>query len=88
LDRDARGVRLPGLAGIASREQKPVITVVGKAFYDVDHAPRNQTNRQNNMPSFAVWEIHHHQVALTWRKAEALTPRCRKSRQRPNFEEP
>src|SRR6266446_1767385 len=39
------------------REQ-PVITVVGKAFYDVDHAPRNQTNRRNNMPSFAVWEIH------------------------------
>jgi hypothetical protein len=39
-------------------QQKPVITVVGKAFYDVDHAPRNQTNRRNNMPSFAVWEIH------------------------------
>jgi len=45
------------LQTLTLREQ-PVITVVGKAFCDVDHAPRNQTNRRNNVPSFAVWEIH------------------------------
>jgi hypothetical protein len=31
----------------------------GKAFYDVDHAPRNQTNRKSHTSSVAaVWDIH------------------------------
>lgn len=39
--------------------QHPVVTVVGKAFYDIDHS-RNDTrsNRRNYDPSLAVWEIH------------------------------
>jgi hypothetical protein len=32
--------------------------VVGKAFWDVGHAPKNQSNRKKYMPEWAVWEIH------------------------------
>jgi hypothetical protein len=34
------------------------ITVVGKAFWDVGHAPKDQSNRRKYMPGYAVWEIH------------------------------
>jgi hypothetical protein len=36
----------------------PVITVVGKAFWDIGHAPKDQSNRRKYMPGYAVWEIH------------------------------
>jgi hypothetical protein len=36
----------------------PVVTVIGKAFYDIDHSGRNPSrNRQNYDSSLAVWEI-------------------------------
>jgi len=35
-----------------------VITVTGKAFYDVAHAPANHSNRRANPKDHAVWEIH------------------------------
>jgi hypothetical protein len=35
-----------------------VITVTGKAFYDVAHAPANHSNRRNTPKEYAVWEIH------------------------------
>ena len=35
-----------------------VITVVGKAFWDISHAPKDQSNRRSYLPSYAVWEIH------------------------------
>jgi hypothetical protein len=35
-----------------------VITVTGKAFYDVAHAPTNHSNRRANPKDYAVWEIH------------------------------
>jgi hypothetical protein len=35
-----------------------VITVTGKAFFDVDHAPANHSNRRINSKERAVWEIH------------------------------
>jgi hypothetical protein len=38
--------------------QSPVITVIGKAFWDVGHAPKDQGNRRKYMPDYAVWEIH------------------------------
>jgi len=39
--------------------QHPVITVIGKAFYDIDHSGKDtQTNRRNYDQSLAVWEIH------------------------------
>lgn len=39
--------------------QHPVITVVGKAFYDIDHSGKDtHTNRRNYDQSIAVWEIH------------------------------
>ena len=36
----------------------PVVTIVGKAFWDVGHAPKDQSNRRKYMPDYAVWEIH------------------------------
>ena len=39
------------------REQH-VITVTGKAFFDVDHAPADHSNRRIKPKKHAVWEIH------------------------------
>jgi hypothetical protein len=39
------------------REQH-VITVTGKAFFDVDHAPPDHSNRRIKPKEYAVWEIH------------------------------
>jgi len=36
----------------------PVITVVGRAFWDIGHAPKDQSNRRKYMPGYAAWEIH------------------------------
>ena len=36
----------------------PVITVVGKAFFDTDHALQKQFNRRKRQPYHAAWEIH------------------------------
>ncbi|MDE2235710.1 MAG: hypothetical protein KGK44_09200, partial [Gammaproteobacteria bacterium] len=39
--------------------EHPVITVVGEAFYDTDHAPRgNFGNRRPAQKTVSVWEIH------------------------------
>src|SRR5207253_4463012 len=39
------------------REQH-VITVAGKAFYDIGHAPADHSNRRSTPKGYAVWEIH------------------------------
>ena len=39
------------------REQH-VITVTGMAFFDVDHAPADRSNRRTKPKKYAVWEIH------------------------------
>jgi hypothetical protein len=39
------------------REQH-VITVTGKAFYDIGHAPADHSNRRTKPQGYAVWEIH------------------------------
>jgi hypothetical protein len=37
----------------------PIVTVTGRAFYDVGHASRNpRTNRRDYDRRLAVWEIH------------------------------
>jgi hypothetical protein len=37
----------------------PIITVVGKAFFDVGHSPKDQSkNRRSHLPDHAAWEIH------------------------------
>jgi len=38
--------------------ETPIITVIAKAFWDVGHAPKDQSNRRKRLPQFAVWEIH------------------------------
>ena len=35
-----------------------VITVRGKAFYDIGHAPADHSNRRSTPKGYAVWEIH------------------------------
>jgi hypothetical protein len=35
-----------------------IITVVGKAFFDVGHAPADHSNRRNDLQDYAAWEIH------------------------------
>jgi len=39
------------------REQH-VITVTGKAFYDIGHAPADHSNGRSTPKGYAVWEIH------------------------------
>jgi hypothetical protein len=36
----------------------PVITVIGKAFFDIGHALEDQSNRRSHQPGYAAWEIH------------------------------
>jgi hypothetical protein len=38
--------------------QTSVITVTGKAFYDIGHAPADHSNRRSTPKGYAVWEIH------------------------------
>jgi hypothetical protein len=35
-----------------------IITVVGKAFFDISHAPADQSNQRTDLEGYAVWEIH------------------------------
>jgi hypothetical protein len=35
-----------------------VITVTGKAFYDIAHARADHSNRRRTPKDYAVWEIH------------------------------
>ncbi len=47
------------LTGKFKLTQHPIITVVGKAFYDIDHSGKDtHTNRRNYDQSIGVWEIH------------------------------
>src|SRR5438094_3089611 len=34
------------------------ITVTGKAYYDIGHAPADHSNRRSKPEGYAVWEIH------------------------------
>src|SRR5207247_7957428 len=37
----------------------PIITVTGKAFFDVGHSLKDQkSNRRSHLPGYAAWEIH------------------------------
>jgi hypothetical protein len=39
--------------------QTPVITVTGKAFFDIGHSLKDQKlNRRSHLPGYAAWEIH------------------------------
>jgi hypothetical protein len=40
-------------------DQTPVVTVIGKAFFDVGHSLKDQkSNRRSHLPGYAAWEIH------------------------------
>jgi hypothetical protein len=36
----------------------PVVTIVGKAFWNNGHALKDQSNRRSHQPGYAAWEIH------------------------------
>jgi len=38
--------------------EAPIITVTGKAYWDVGHAPNDQSNRRSHLPGYAAWEVH------------------------------
>ena len=38
--------------------EQHVITVTGKAYYDIGHAPADHSNRRRTPKDYAVWEIH------------------------------
>ena len=38
--------------------QPPIITVIGKAFFDIGHAPADHGNRRTDLSGYAAWEIH------------------------------
>jgi len=39
--------------------QTPVVTVAGKAYFDVGHSFKDQkSNRRSHLPGYAAWEIH------------------------------
>jgi hypothetical protein len=54
---------LESFLSVSSREAQTsrephVITVTGKAFYDIGHAPADHSNRRSTPKGYAVWEIH------------------------------
>jgi hypothetical protein len=47
------------LSGRMRLLQHPIVTVIGKAFYDIDHSGNDTVaNRRNYDASLGVWEIH------------------------------
>lgn len=36
----------------------PIITVIGKAFFDISDVPKDGSNRRTDLPGYAAWEIH------------------------------
>jgi hypothetical protein len=38
--------------------QPLIVTVIGKAFFDIGHAPADHENRRTDLPGCAAWEIH------------------------------
>jgi hypothetical protein len=35
-----------------------VVTVIGNAFWDIGHAPKDGSNQRKRLPDYAFWEIH------------------------------
>jgi hypothetical protein len=38
--------------------QPLIVTVIGKAFFDIGHAPADHSNRRTDLQGYAAWEIH------------------------------
>jgi hypothetical protein len=38
--------------------QPLIVTVIGKAFFDIGHAPADHGNRRTDLQGYAAWEIH------------------------------
>jgi Chaperone of endosialidase len=51
--------------------------VIGKAFWDVEHAPKDQSNRRKRLPQYAVWKMALHVVQYI---AERMAVFCLASR--------
>jgi hypothetical protein len=56
---------LESLLSVSSQEAQTsrephVVTVTGKAFYDIGHAPADHSNRRSTPKGYVVWEIPFH----------------------------
>jgi hypothetical protein len=38
--------------------QRNIYAVIGKAFFDIGHAPADHANRRTDLQGYAAWEIH------------------------------
>ena len=38
--------------------QPLTVRVIGKAFFDIGHAPADHENRRTDLPGYAAWEVH------------------------------
>ena len=47
----------------------PIITIVGKAFWDIGHAPSDQSNTRKRLPDYPVWQIHR---VMNWKGSETV----------------
>jgi hypothetical protein len=45
------------ITGNSRGNEAPVVTVIGKAFWDIGHAPKDQSKPKKEMPEYAVREI-------------------------------
>ncbi len=57
-DAENKWFALTGRAKKLNVTDPPIITVIGKAYFDVGHAPKDQSNRRKYLPGYAAWEIH------------------------------
>jgi hypothetical protein len=51
----------------------PIITVIGKAFWDIGHASKDQSNQRKRLPDYAVWELHPAMQLTVQRPKQPLT---------------
>jgi hypothetical protein len=47
-----------GQGRLTAKRIETVVTVIGKAVFDIGHAPAQHGNRRTDLQSYAAWEIH------------------------------
>jgi hypothetical protein len=66
---------VPGREETIRLHEHPIVTVIGRAFYDIDHAQGGtENNRRNYNQALAVWEIHPVMRLLANANAAAAAP--------------
>lgn len=55
---DLRGGFFVETRTIVKIAEPRIVTVTGKAFFDFNHAPADQSNRRTDLQGYAAWESH------------------------------